>query len=344
MDNLSELLRTYAPEEVAFLRNADLNVTAILVMHSTRMGPALGGIRLLPYPNELEALKDALRVAEAMTYKAAVVGLPCGGGKLVVLEPEKFDRKALFRWLGHKVESLGGRFFTGRDAGVTHEDIMTLREVTRHAVDERPESVGNLDWYTALGIVEAMKACRHFVDGTQCLKGITVAVQGVGNVGRELCDALHREGAHIIVADIQAQKAQDAAKLWNARVVAPDEIMQVEADILAPCAVSRTITRQIVPSIKAGIICGSANDMLDSVETGDLLFERGIVYAPDFVVNAGALIQAGSYYLLGRKENSDRVRAIYYTVEEILQESAAKRKAPHRVALDIARTHLGPRN
>jgi leucine dehydrogenase len=343
MGNLSTLLQTYRPEEVGFLRSEALGTSAILVIHSTKMGPALGGIRLLPYPTEMEALEDALRVAEAMTYKAAVTGLPCGGGKLIVLEPQELDRKALFQWLGEKVESYGGRFFTGRDAGVTHEDIQTMRGVTRHAVDERPEQVGNLDWYTALGIVEAMKACRHFLEGTQSLKGIRVAVQGVGNVGRELCDALNNEGARLVVADIHRQRAQEAARVWNAEIVAPDEIMDVDADILAPCAVSRTVTRDTAPAIRAGIVCGSANDMLDSLETGDLLFERSIVYAPDFVANAGALIQAGSFYLLGRKENSDRVRAIYYTVEEILQESQGKRKAPHRVALDIARSHLADR-
>lgn len=337
---LSELMRKFRPEEVAFLRNENVSATAILVIHSTRRGPALGGIRLLPYRDEGEALIDALRVAEAMTYKAAIAGLPCGGGKLIVQEPEKYDRKALFRWLGEKVDSYGGRFFTGRDAGVTHEDIQVLREVTRHAVDERPEKVGNLDWYTALGIVEAMKACHHFLEGSQSLKGLTIAIQGVGNVGRELCDALSKEGAHLIVADIIPQRAQEAERLWNAQVVSPDEILQVNADILAPCSVSRAITRENASSIQAGIVCGSANDMLESPEVGDLLFERGIVYAPDFVVNAGALIRAGSYYLLGRKENSDRVRAIYYTVQEILQESQAKRVAPNRVALDIARSHI----
>ncbi|MHA2620189.1 MAG: Glu/Leu/Phe/Val dehydrogenase dimerization domain-containing protein [bacterium JZ-2024 1] len=340
MADLSDLMREYRPEEVTFVRNEKLGVTAILVIHSTKKGPALGGTRLLRYPSELDALMDALRVAEAMTYKAAIAGLPCGGGKLIVLEPQEYDRTALFRWLGEKVESLGGRFFTGRDAGVTHEDIQVMREVTKHAVDERPDKVGNLDWYTALGIVEAMKACRHFLEGTQSLKGAMVAVQGVGNVGRELCGALRGEGANLIVADTNPQRAAEAASLWNAKVVSPDEIMEVEADILAPCAVSRTVNAETAPRIRAGIICGSANDMLDSLETGDLLFQRGTVYAPDFIVNAGALIQAGSYYLLGRKENSDRVRAIYYTVEEVLQESQAKRKGSHRVALEIARSHL----
>ncbi|MCS6817597.1 MAG: leucine dehydrogenase [Blastocatellia bacterium] len=312
-----DAIRAHDFEQVIALNNNASGLRAFIVIHDTTRGPALGGIRVRPYASDVEALEDALRLARAMSYKAAMADLPCGGGKAVVIEHPEWDRASAMRALGRFIESLGGRFQTGRDLGLTEEDVRILREETQYIGCEGAEA----DEYTALGVIEGMRACVEHWMGARAgnpFAGLTIAVQGVGSVGWAIARRLYEAGARLIIADVDERRARAAERAFGARIVPPQEIYDAPADVFCPCAVGGVLTERTIAQLRAHIVAGSANNVLAEEALGWRLRERGILYAPDYVINAGALIHGANLYLRGQRENEAEVRKIYERVREIL--------------------------
>ncbi|GBC81895.1 Leucine dehydrogenase [bacterium HR10] len=337
---LLSAMQAHDYEQVIALNNNASGLWGFIVIHDTTRGPALGGIRVRPYASEAEALEDGLRLARAMSYKAAIADLPCGGGKAVVIEHPEWDRVLAMRTLGRFIESLRGRFQTGRDLGLTEEDVRLLREETRYIGCEGAES----DEYTALGVIEGMRACVEHLGGGessgQPFAGLTVAVQGVGSVGWAIARRLHEAGVRLIVADVDERRARAAERAFGARVVAPEEIYEAPADVFCPCALGGVLTERTIALLRARIVAGSANNVLADEALGWTLRERGILYAPDFVINAGALIHGANLYLKGKRENEADVRRIYDRMREILTVAERERVPTNVVAQRLAESRL----
>mgnify|MGYP000007312652 CR=1 FL=1 len=338
---LLEAMRAYDYEQVIVLNNNASGLRGFIVIHDTTRGPALGGIRVRPYADEEEALTDGLRLARAMSYKAAMADLPCGGGKAVVIESSDWDREQAMRTLGRFIESLRGRFRTGRDLGVTEEDLRILREETHYVGCEGVES----DEYTALGVIEGMRACLDHLAGAaepsaNPFSGITVAVQGVGRVGWAIARRLSEAGARVIVADVDERRARAAERAFAAQVVSPEMIYEAPADVFCPCAVGGVITERTIALLRARVIAGSANNVLADDALGWMLWERGVLYAPDYVINAGALIHGANVSLKGKRENEAEVRRIYERVREILMLAEQQRMPTNLVADHLAESRL----
>lgn len=301
------------PEHLHVINDPQTGVTGIIAVHSTALGPAAGGCRLWHYESQADMIADAIRLARGMSYKNALAGLPFGGGKAVLQRPAgAFDRKAMFRVFGDAVAALNGSYVTAEDVGTTVSDMQAVRGRTRHVagLDAGPDTVtgvagGDPSPWTALGVFECMKAAAHHVLNLD-LNGARVAVQGVGNVGAGLCRLLATAGAELVVADIDDARAEALALELGASCVGVDEILAVDADILAPCALGGILNEQSIPAIRARLVCGGANNQLATEADGEQLSRRGILYAPDYVVNAGGIINVSAEYL---GETSQQVRA-----------------------------------
>jgi leucine dehydrogenase len=275
-------------EELHFLRDATTGLRAIIAIHRTLGGRSGGGVRFYPYASSADALTDVLRLSRAMTYKCVLTGLPIGGGKSVILgDPRTQKTPALLRAFGREVERLDGRYTCAPDVGTNPDDMHVIREVTSYVTGE---DEGGTAPPTALTVLEGMKACVKHALGRDDLAGLTVAVQGVGGVGGHLCGHLHDAGARLIVADINADAVAKVVDSCAATAVAPDAILSAECDILAPCALGAVLNDRSVPAIRARIVCGGANNQLAGAQHADMLHERGIVFAPDYVVNVGGLL------------------------------------------------------
>ncbi|HLQ73768.1 MAG TPA: Glu/Leu/Phe/Val dehydrogenase dimerization domain-containing protein [Bacillota bacterium] len=279
-------------EQVLFCQDKGSGLKAIIAIHDTTLGPAVGGARMWPYESEEEALEDALRLAKGMTYKNAAAGLNFGGGKAVIIGDAKKDKsEQLFRSLGRYIQGLGGRYITAEDVGTTTGDMDQIHIETDYVVGTSGYGAsGNPAPVTAYGLYKGIKATAKEAFGDDSLSGKTVAVQGVGNVAYRLCEHLHNEGAKLIVTDINKEAVQRAVDNFGAKAVEPDDIYGVDCDIYSPCALGAVINDDTIPQIKAKVIAGSANNQLQSDKHGDLLFEKDIVYAPDFVINSGGVI------------------------------------------------------
>lgn len=277
-------------ELVAYFYDEPTGLKAIIAIHSTKLGPALGGCRVWPYESEAAALNDVLRLSKGMTYKSAAMGLPLGGGKAVIIaDPRKDKTPALFEAFGRAVDSLGGKYITAEDVGTDPEDLVAVRRVTEHVVG-LPDTSGDPSPVTAFGIFNGMKACLRHVFDSDDFSGRTVAVQGLGAVGMHLCRHLHEAGARLIVTDISEDRIDKATSEFGAEVVAPDDIYDVECDIFSPCALGAVLNDDTVPRLKAKVVAGSANNQLAESRHADALRERGILYAPDFIINGGGVI------------------------------------------------------
>lgn len=277
-------------EQVNYFYDEKARFKAIIAIHSTRLGPALGGCRVWPYEDEAAALHDVLRLSKGMTYKAAAMGLPLGGGKAVIIaDPRKDKTPEMFEALGRAVESLGGRYITAEDVGTEPEDMAHVQRMTKHVVG-LPTTSGDPSPVTAFGVLNGIKACLSHVFGTESVKGRTVAVQGLGAVGMNLCEHLHNEGARLVVTDIDDERMNQAAQRFGAQTVATDAIYDVQCDVFAPCALGGTLNDDTIARLKAAIVAGSANNQLAEDRHADMLKVRDIVYAPDFVINGGGLI------------------------------------------------------
>lgn len=341
-EQLFALLGEHGHEQVSFAADPAAGYRGIIAIHSTLLGPSLGGTRLWRYASTLEALRDVLRLSRAMTYKAAVAGLDLGGGKSVVLGGEGAgDREAIFRAHGRHIERLGGRYVTAEDVGTSPGDMAVIRRETRHVAGLAGKS-GDPSPVTAFGVYRGMKACARHRWGSDALAGKTVAVQGVGHVGYYLCRHLHEEGAALVVTDVVEEKVRRVVRECGARAVAPEEIYGVAADIFAPCALGGAINDATLPRLKVEIVAGGANNQLAEERHGDLVEQRGITYAPDYVINGGGLINVNAE-LAGwsAEEAHARAAGIYETMlrvlatardEHIPSYAAADRLAEQRLA------------
>jgi leucine dehydrogenase len=332
---LEEMLTDDYEQVIAF-QNKACGLRGFLVIHDTTLGPALGGVRLWHYGNEAEALTDALRLARGMTYKASISELPCGGGKTVILQHDGLQRTEAFEALGQMIDSLGGRYFTGRDVGITDDDLEALGRTTHYVACESSPELGDISEHTAVGVWHAMRACLHFAG----IGKARVALQGAGSVGAHLARILRREGMELLVADIDAARAEAVAREGQAKVISPEEILTADCDVLAPCALGGVMNCETVPRVKARIICGSANNVLATLEDGDALMRRDILYAPDYLVNAGGLIRGAEFYLLGRKESWGSLERIFHRMQRVIQIAREQKISTARAADHLAETRL----
>jgi len=310
-------------EELLFCQDKASGLKAIIAIHDTTLGPALGGTRMWTYASEEEAVIDALRLAKGMTYKNAVSGLNLGGGKTVIIgDPATDKNEAMFRAFGRYVQGLNGRYITAEDVGTTEEDMNIIYQETDYVTGTSPSygSSGNPSPATAFGVYQGMKAAVKAAFGSDSLEGRTVAVQGVGNVAYHLCGHLHEEGARLIVTDINKEAVRRAVEAYGAKAVDPDEIISADCDIYAPCALGATINDESLPWIRARVIAGAANNQLSEPRHGDDLHERGILYAPDYVINAGGVINIADELQGYNKERAwKQVAKIYDSISRVLE-------------------------
>ncbi len=289
-----ELIEKYGQhEEVVFCRDKEAGLKAIIAIHNTALGPALGGTRMWPYKSEEDALVDVLRLSKGMTYKAAAAGLNLGGGKAVIIgDPETDKSEAMFRAFGQFVNSLSGRYITAEDIGTTVRDMGHVFAETPWVTGISPALGGSGDPspLTARGVLNGIKATAKKQFGTSDLKGMHLAVQGLGKVGSYLCEFLNEEGAKLTVADINSERVKEISQKLGAKTADPDTILFTDCDILAPCAMGAIINDDTIPKLKCKAIAGGANNMLAEDRHGDMLKELGILYAPDYVINAGGLM------------------------------------------------------
>ncbi len=344
--NLFSKISDYGHEQVVLCHDAAVNLKAIIAIHSTILGPALGGCRMWPYKSDAEAFEDALRLSRGMTYKNAAAGLNIGGGKAVIVgDPATDKNEALFRSFGRFVQSLNGRYITAEDVGTSVEDMQIVRMETRHAAGLPKSDGGSGDPspVTARGVFEGIKACVRHLWENDSLEGLTVAVQGTGNVGLKLCELLSKAGARLIITDIFKAKAERAADTFRARAVSPAEIYGVDADIFAPCALGAILNAETIAQMRFKIIAGAANNQLEDEERDIArLRKKGILYAPDFIINAGGVINVyygvtGNYH----EETVDlKVRKIGNTLTQILEIARNKGIATTAAANELAETRI----
>lgn len=332
-------------EQVLFCQDSETGLKAIIAIHDTTLGPALGGTRMWNYTNEHDALQDVLRLSRGMTYKAAISGLELGGGKAVIIGDSKTEKtKLLMRKFGQHVNSLGGRYITAEDVGMSTKDMEYVRLETKH-VTGIPESMGGSgdpSPVTAYGVYVGMKASAKYVWGSDNLNGRTIVVQGVGHVGQNLVKHLAKEGANIVINDIHTQKLNDLAEEFGATIVMGDAIFDLEMDIYAPCALGATVNPDTISRLKCKIIAGAANNQLeDEDRDGQLCSDKGICYAPDFLINAGGLINVYSELKGYNRENAlNQTKEIYNTTLEILSKAKLECITSHAAALQVAKQRI----
>lgn len=336
-----ERMNRFEFEQVIFCNDNRTGLKAIIAIHNTALGPAIGGTRITPYDSEEEALADVMRLSRAMSYKNAVAGLPYGGGKgVIIADPATEKNEALLRAYGRFVHTLGGRYVTGEDVGTTEEDMLAIRRETPYVIG-LPEvfgGSGNVSEPTAYGIWKGIKASCANVFGDSSLKGRKIAVQGVGNVGSSLCRHLKEDGAQLFIADLDESKACRVADNTGAKQVSPKEIHTLDVDIFSPCAFGGILNDRTIPELKCRIVAGAANNMLaDETKHSRMLSDRGIVYVVDYVINAGGAICA-SNEMIGY--NRDRVYFqvdnIYNKVSELLNIADEQKVTTSEAALIMA--------
>ena len=330
-------------EAIHFFDDPATGLRAIIAVHSTALGPAAGGCRRWQYLSAADALTDVLRLSRGMTYKNAIAGLPFGGGKAVILAEEGVNKSpSLFQAFGRAVDSLGGAYITAEDVGISVDDMRVVKEATDFVTGLPQSGVsagGDPSPYTALGVFLGIQAAAKARLEKDSLEGLKVAVQGVGHVGFHLCKFLTDAGATLLVADVNRDNLARVTDAMNATVVSPRDILFQDADILAPCALGNILNSESIPRIKAKVIAGAANNQLSTVADGQRLTERGILYAPDYVINAGGVISVAHEYLGNSSEEQVRseVNRIPERLHEIFSESASTERPTNIIADDLAR-------
>jgi leucine dehydrogenase len=336
MDLFSKM-EEYDYEQLILCQDKSTGLKAIIAIHDTTLGPALGGTRICEYDSDEEAIEDALRLARGMTYKNAAAGLNLGGGKAVIIgDPKKIKSEALFRAFGRFVEGLNGRYITGEDMNATQEDASYINCETDYIVGLETGS-GNPSPVTAYGVFKGIQAAVNEVFGSDDLTGKTVAIQGLGAVGRRLAERLHEAGAKLYVTTRDKAKIDKAVAELNATAVGPDEIYGVECDVFSPCARGAIINDKTINQFKCKIIAGAANNQLAESRHGDMLHEKGILYVPDYIINSGGVINiiddiSGREY---NRENAMKNTARIYDSCKKVFEIAKRDNIPTYKAADI---------
>lgn len=328
-------------EQVVFCHDQDTGLKAIIAIHNTALGPAVGGCRMWAYQSDDEALTDVLRLSRGMTYKNAMAGLDFGGGKAVIIGDSRTQRsEQLFRAFGRFVESLGGRYITAEDVGVGTEDMDAVHKETSHVLGLSGTS-GDPSPMTAYGVFRGIEAAVRHKLNRDSLAGLTVGVQGLGHVGRSLCKHLVDAGARLVVADINADAVSDVVGTFGARAVDTATIHAEDIDVFAPCALGAILNDETIPQLKAKVVAGAANNQLAEERHGDMLVERGILYAPDYVINAGGVIN-----IAVEREGYDRDKAlarisrIHDTLLEIFAKAENSGQSTAAVADQMARERI----
>ncbi len=332
-------------ERVLLVADEETGLKAIIAVHSTARGPAFGGCRLWRYDNELAALNDALRLSQGMSLKNALADLPFGGGKAVIIKPAgEFDRNALFSAFGRAVQSLSGVYITAEDVGTTTADMLGMQAHTAFVsgIPRAGAFGGDPSPKTAWGVFVAIETAVRLHLRQASLDGVRVALQGLGAVGWHLAEFLHRAGARLLVADVDAARVERACEEFSAQAVPVDQILASDADVLAPCALGAVLNSASIPTLRARLVAGAANNQLATAADGDALHARGILYLPDYLVNAGGIVSVAREY---RNEGDEQavmaeVSRIAGRVEELLQRIQASGKSPAREADSWARSKL----
>ena len=332
-------------EQILFCNDNATGLKAIIAIHNTVLGPSLGGTRMWNYNNEMEALTDVLRLSRGMTYKSSVAGLNLGGGKAVIIgDPKKIKTEALLRRFGKFVNSLGGKYITAEDVAMTSRDMEIIKMETDY-VSGLPVNMGGSgdpSPVTAYGVYVSMKASAKEAFGSDSLNGKKVLVQGIGHVGETLVDYLTKEGAKVYINDISEERVKAAVDKYKAEFIAADKMFDLDIDIYAPCALGATLNDDTLSKLKCKVICGAANNQLaDEKKHGDLVLTKGILYAPDFVVNAGGIINV-FYELQGynRERALAHAEKIYDTTWNIIQTAKAQNIPTYAAANKIAEQRI----
>ena len=339
-----------AHESVHAFSDEKTGLKAIIAVHSTARGPAAGGCRMWNYESAGAALEDVLKLSRGMSYKNAVADLELGGGKSVIIGDSRTQKTPeLFEAFGRAVESLGGRYWTAEDVGVSVADIMHASKTTRYAVgiEGNPAGSGDPSPVTAEGVFRGIKTSVRHGLGAQDISGLTIAIQGVGHVGAILADKLHAAGAKLIIADVNQDALRQVADKTGAQIVSPDDIYDAEAEVFAPCALGGAINADSLSRLKARVIAGGANNQLASPEMGRVLFERGLTYAPDYVINGGGIINVASE-VHGLQKNhahnpewvEGKLSRLMETLDEVLARSKSERRPTHEIADEIAEARI----
>jgi len=356
--NIFETISKYGHEQIVFCHENATGLKAVIAIHNTILGPALGGCRMWPFETEEEAIADAVRLSKAMTYKNAAAGLNLGGGKAIIIgDPNKDKSEALFRAFGRFVQSLGGRYISAEDVGTSEEDMEYISMETDYVVGlpERNGGSGDPSPSTALGTFEGIRASVKYHLNQNDLKGVRVAVQGAGHVGYFLCEMLHEAGAQLIVTDIFEDRVDKIVSDFGAEPVKSDEIYDVEADVFSPCALGAVVNDETIPRMKFKIIAGGANNqLLDEKLHGQKLKDKNILYAPDYLINAGGVINVFFEVIdeFNRERVNQKVKNIYSILMKVYQISdnenittvkAAARFAENRLNLikNVHQNYLG---
>lgn len=333
-------------EQVVFCKDSETGLKAIIGIHNTVLGPALGGTRMWEYSSDAEALNDVLRLARGMTYKAAISGLNLGGGKAVIIgNADNLKNEAFLRRFGRFVESLNGLYVTAEDVNMSPDDMEYISLETKHVTGlaESAGGGGDPSPMTAYGVYMGMKASAKKAYGNDSLEGRSVSVQGAGHVGMYLLEYLEKENVKLYVSDFNENRAYEAASKFGAKVVGLDEIYELDVDIYAPCALGATINDDTIDRLRCQIIAGAANNQLDDeLHHGSMLAEKGIIYAPDFLINAGGLINVGIDYLGGwsKEKVLRKTENIYLTTLDILNLSEQKGIHTQEAAMSLAKKRI----
>jgi leucine dehydrogenase len=335
-------------EQIVFCHDKDTGLKAIIGIHNTVLGPALGGTRMWKYANEWEALNDVLRLSRGMTYKSAISGLNLGGGKAVIIGDAKTEKTPeMMRKFGEFIHSLSGKYITAEDVGTTTPDMDIIRDVTPYVtgISEARGGSGNPSPVTAYGVYMGMKAAAKHKFGTDNLSGKKVLVQGTGHVGETLIDYLTKEGALVQISDINEARMEEVAAKYGAQIFRGEDLYGADVDIYAPCALGATVNDDTIERLKAKVIAGAANNQLaNEAVHGKMLQERGILYAPDFLINAGGIINVyGEIVNYGKEEAMRRTENIYNTTLEIFNFAEANGVTTQQAAMSIAEKRIADR-
>ena len=337
-------MSAHGHEQLVFCADPTVGLKAIIAVHDTTLGPAGGGTRMWPYKTEAEAIQDALRLSKAMTYKAAAADLPLGGGKGVIIGDSHTQKtEALLRAYGTFVDTLGGRFITTTDVGTTSRDMEYIRQETKHVVGLPVTAGGSGDTsiMTGLGVYMAMKACAKEVWGTDSLRGRKVTMQGFGKVANHMAHHLLKEDARLVVTDVY-EDALDQARDLGLKVVSPQKIYDLDCDVFSPCALGGVLNGDTVPRLKCRVVAGGANNQLLRDQDGEELHRRGILYAPDYIINSGGIINAAAE--IGMPYNPDRAREkterIYEILDQVIQVSKTEEIPTAQAADKLAEKRL----